>query len=431
MISKRCLWQFVLGWLILELPLFAYAMPAKITSIQISNTISPTQITLTLSMPSQPHIFTLAHPDRLVFDFTNTQLAIQLKSLHFTNANIKGIRSGHPKPTVLRLVLDINNSFHFKTIAKLPARQVVVTLSITGHGNSFPTRNQCIKPTGKAQQSTSYGVPHEKVLGQKKISPVLTNINPASIVNKHVRPGKNEALASPVHLLIVMIDPGHGGKDTGAIGDLGTKEKDVVLKIAKQLADLINQEPNMYAVLTRDGDYYVTLHNRLVYARKNKADIYISIHADSYFNNRASGASVYALSKHGATSIAARWLAKRDNYSELEGVTLSELSDQSPLLRSVLIDLAQTATVTDSMRLGTVLLDALDNVTTLHYSRVEQAPFMVLKSPDIPSILVETGFISNSAEELRLRDQSYQHKIAIALFNGIRYYQKKYAAAGI
>jgi N-acetylmuramoyl-L-alanine amidase len=232
-------------------------------------------------------------------------------------------------------------------------------------------------------------------------------------------------------MLRVMIDPGHGGKDTGAIGSSGTREKDVVLKISKQLADLINQQPDMHAALTRSGDYYVTLHNRLVCARKNKTDIYISIHADSYFNRWASGASVYALSKNGATSIAARWLARRDNYSELGGVSLRELNDQSSILRSVLIDLAQTVTVTDSLRLGRSLLNEINSVTMLHYSRVEQAPFMVLKSPDIPSVLVEVGFVSNPAEELRLRDNAYQHKIAVSLFNGIQRYQKKYAAAGL
>lgn len=424
MINKG-LWQLILGWLMMGLPLLAYAMPAKITAIQISN-ITSTQITIKLSAPSQPRIFTLVHPDRLVLDFSNTQLAVKLKSLHWVNEDIKSIRSGRPQATVLRLVFDVSHSFHFKTITKLPAREIVVTLS------TAMTNSKKIKSVMKEQSPNLENVVPDPVLTLKKSSSVQTNAKTTSVANKHFSASKTEASVSPPnHLLIVMIDPGHGGKDTGAIGDLGTKEKEVVLKIAKQLAILINQEPNMYAMLTRDGDYYVTLHNRLVYARQNKADIYISIHADSYFNNRASGASVYALSKHGASSIAARWLAKRDNYSELEGVALSELSDQSPLLRSVLIDLAQTATVTDSMRLGTALLDALDNVTTLHYSRVEQAPFMVLKSPDIPSILVEIGFISNTAEELRLRDKSYQHKIAVALFNGIRYYQKKYAAAGI
>ncbi len=409
MINKwRLLW-LVLGWFMMSLPFFAYAAPAKITNIQILEASTPTQIIIKLSAPSQPHIFTLAHPDRLVFDFSNTQLAVKLKSLHFTHSDITSVRSGEPKPGVLRLVFDINHSFHFKTMSDLPAQQVVVTFA-----------------TSVVPSLSHLPAPYVRDKSQK------INLISQPMMNKYVNTTKNEkpALATK-HLLMVIIDPGHGGRDTGAIGSLGTREKNIVLKISKQLAELINREPTMRAVLTRNGDYYVTLHNRLVYARKNKADIYISIHADSYFNNWASGASVYALSKNGATSIAARWLARRDNYSELGGVALSELNDQSPLLRSVLIDLAQTATVTDSMRLGAALLDEIDNVTMLHYSRVEQAPFMVLKSPDIPSVLVETGFISNPTEELRLRDKTYQHKIAISLFNGIQHYQKKYAAAGI
>lgn len=381
--------KLILGCFFVGLPICIYAASAKITNIQITNTHLQTHISIQLSSPSEPHIFTLTHPDRLVFDFSNMKLAMQLKTLSFNPKIIKDIRGGENKPGVLRLVFDMNYPFNFKTITLLPAKQIVVSLNITK--NKIAENKPLLKP---------------QIASNK---PVVS---------------KKEAPTVEIHPLVVIIDPGHGGKDTGAIGAQGTKEKDVVLKISKQLASLVNQAPRMRAVLTRDGDYYVTLHNRLVYARKNKADIYISIHADSYFNNWASGASVYALSKNGATSIAARWLARRDNYSELGGVALGQLEDQSPLLRSVLIDLAQTATVTDSMRLGSALLDAMDNITMLHYSRVEQAPFMVLKSPDIPSVLVETGFISNSAEELRLRSNSYQHKIAVSLFNGIRHYQK-------
>ncbi len=372
------------------LPLFAYAVSTKITNIQISNT-TPCQIMIKLSSPVEPHIFTLAHPNRLVFDFPNTQLGIKLKSLAITNPAIKDVRSGQPVPGTLRIVFDITSSFHFEAAANLPSQQVMVTLE------------------------TSAKNIEKKPKSQSKRDAIISNKVSSSAEN---------------HPLIVMIDPGHGGKDTGAIGKSGIQEKNVVLKISKQLANLINHAPHMRAVLTRDGDYYVTLHNRLVLARKNKADIYISVHADSYFNNWATGASVYALSKNGATSIAARWLARRDNYSELGGVALSQLDDQSPLLRSVLIDLAQTVTVTDSMRLGTCLLNAIDDVAMLHYSRVEQAPFMVLKSPDIPSVLVETGFISNPKEESRLNDKAYQYKLAVSLFNGIRDYQKKYAIIG-
>lgn len=234
------------------------------------------------------------------------------------------------------------------------------------------------------------------------------------------------------HLFTVVIDAGHGGRDPGAIGPLGAKEKEVVLAIAKRLAKLLNQQKGMHAILTREGDDFVGLRDRLRLARKGKADLFMSIHADSYFNNHARGMSVYALSRRGATSEAAHWLAKRENNSELGGVDLKELADQSYLLRSVLIDLAQTATITDSLRLGHAILDNLQRAAIrLHYSRVEQAPFMVLKSPDIPSILVETGFISNPSEEKRLRDKKHQEEIAQGLLQGLRHYINHYSAIGV
>ena len=207
----------------------------------------------------------------------------------------------------------------------------------------------------------------------------------------------------------------HGRKawDTGKKCSIG---------IASRLAELINSEPNMRAVLTRNGDYFITLGDRLRISRNDKADLFIAIHADSYFNNQSTGASVYALSPHGASSVAARWLADRENHSELGGVDLNELGDKSYVLRSVLIDLAQTATISDSIKLGSNVLDGLEQVTRLHYSEVEQAPFMVLKSPDIPSILVETGFLSNPREEERLRQAAYRDKLARALLAGIRHY---------
>lgn len=392
MINKWRLLGIIVGWVMLTIPVQVFALSNRITSIQIPHHTLATQIIIQSSSPMQPHVFTLAHPNRLVLDFPNTQLAVKLKSLNITHTVINNVRSGAPVPSVLRLVFDINAPFNFNIMTKVPTQQLRVNITLP---------------------STTIKI--VKTVTTKRV--IVTKIETSTVTDNR--------------FLTVMIDPGHGGKDTGAIGPSGIREKDVVLKISKQLADLINRTPKMRAVLTRNGDYYVTLHNRLVYARQNKADIYISIHADSFMNDWARGASVYALSKNGATSIAARWLARRDNYSELDNVPLNNLEDQSPLLRSVLIDLAQTVTVTDSMRLGASLLDEMDNVTMLHYPRVEQAPFMVLKSPDIPSVLVETGFISNPKEELRLRDQTYQKKMALSLFNGIRNYQKKYAIAGM
>lgn len=179
-------------------------------------------------------------------------------------------------------------------------------------------------------------------------------------------------------------------------------------------------------MLTRRGDYFVPLRKRLQLARKGKADLFVAIHADAYFENDATGVSVYALSQRGASNEAARWLAQQDNYSELGGVELNTLSDRDPMLRSVLVDLAQASTIQDSIRLGNHVLDALDDISSLHYKKVERAPFVVLKSPDIPSILVETGFITNPREEKRLLNPDYQDQVAQALMIGIKQYVQKY-----
>lgn len=233
------------------------------------------------------------------------------------------------------------------------------------------------------------------------------------------------------HVFTVVIDAGHGGKDPGARGNQGIKEKVIVLSIAKKLAREINHHTNMRAILTRHGDYFVPLVQRLRLARKNKADLFIAIHADAYFDDKATGASVYALSEHGASSVAARWLARCENHAELDEVELNALQDQSPVLRSVLIDLAQTATMRDSLLLGRNILRSLDNISSLHYPRVERAPFLVLKSPDVPSILVEVGFISNPHEERRLANADYQNKIARALWMGIEQYQNEHTIVSI
>lgn len=349
--------------------------------MQVTNTALTSQMIFSVNMPIKTHVFLLPNPERLVIDFEGSHFTIHPKILRMKTALISHVRSGSPKANTVRLVFDLNAPVSFKSSTMNQSKKVMIEL------------------TRQGDVVSAIAVQH----GERD----------------HIRP------------ITVVIDPGHGGKDSGAVGPSGTKEKDVVLSIAKQLAELINEQPNMHAVLTRDSDYFISLHDRLVSARRGKADLFVAIHADSYFNKNANGASIYALSQHGATSIAARWLAQRDNYSELGGVDLGDLEDQSYLLRSVLIDLAQTTTSRDSMRLGGSLLQALDDVVKLHYARVEQAPFMVLKSPDIPSILVETGFISNTKEEKRLRDKYYQHKIAMALLDGIMTYHKKYASVSM
>ncbi len=371
------------------IPATVFADTTKLTAIQITKTNNASRLTLTLNQSVASHVFTLKNPDRLIVDFEKTHLNATTKNNILVGTGIRNLRIGYPDQSTLRLVLDLENPVHYEILSKPRAKKIVLDIKTAPKNflDKFPQFKPLLKPI---------------------------------VISKPLQ-----------RTIVVVIDAGHGGKDSGAIGPMGTKEKDVTLGVAKKLAEIINQQPRMHAVLTRDGDYYVRLRDRLKLARKGKADLFIALHADSYFNNQANGASIYTLSQHGATTEAARWLAQRDNYSELGGVDLSELADKSYLLRSVLIDLAQTATITDSLHMGGLMLNSLRQMTELHYSHVEQAPFMVLKSPDIPSVLVEMGFISNQNEEFHLRDKKYQSNLARALFNGVQFYLKKYPITGV
>lgn len=375
--------------------LTAVAAPIKLTDINVSQGGANARIQFFLNKATRYHIFSLENPDRLVIDFDQTALATHLNKILIQGPTLKTVRSGHPNADTLRLVFDLNKPVKYQDFSQ--SNKII--LDVYAQNQSIPSPHPI--PRIASVETTS------------AIKPVVI-----------AKPAKNQTI-------IIVIDPGHGGKDPGAIGQDGTKEKNVVLAIAQRLARLINQQPNLHAVLTRDGDYFVPLRERLKLARRGRADIFMSIHADSFYDDRSTGVSVYALSHHGATTEAARWLARRENTSELGGVDLGELGDKSVVLRSVLIDLAQTATTTDSLRLGVSILNSLDNMTELHYTRVEQAPFVVLKSPDIPSILVETGFISNPSEEAKLRSENYQNKIAQALLNGIGIYLKRYSMMSV
>lgn len=369
-----------LASMFLMLPFLAHADYAKITTIRVTKTALATRLIFTFNTFSLPTTFSLTRPERIILDFHEVKLGVNVNKLQFNHPAIKGMRYGFPKPVLLRLVIDVNQPMCYKIIPQQQTNQLILDI---------------FTPTLSTTARTLLPVS----------SPGAGGINT---------------------LFTIAIDPGHGGKDPGTIGKRGTREKDVVLAIARQLANLIKQDPTLRVVLTRQSDHFVSLRNRLKLAQKNKADLFVSIHADSYSDEQSSGASVYALSRHGATTEAARWLARRENYSELGNGGVNELADRSYLVRSVLIDLAQTATIKDSLRLGSIVLDELDDTTKLRDKRVEQAPFVVLKSPAIPSILVETGYLSNYEEELRLRDPRYQLKIAQALFKSIHRYLKKY-----
>ncbi|TXG79115.1 MAG: N-acetylmuramoyl-L-alanine amidase, partial [Thermomicrobiales bacterium] len=221
----------------------------------------------------------------------------------------------------------------------------------------------------------------------------------------------------------IVLDPGHGGEDPGAIGRGGSHEKNVTLSVARRLKQKIDATPNMRSVLTRDGDYFIPLHQRVAKARRVQADLFVSIHADAFVKPTARGSSVFALSERGASSSAARWLAQKENEADLIGGVNFENRD--PLLARTLLDLSQTATINDSLKLGKAVLTELGQINTLHKADVEQAGFAVLKAPDIPSILVETAFISNPDEEKRLNDDAYQDKMADAILRGIKRYLAK------
>jgi len=248
--------------------------------------------------------------------------------------------------------------------------------------------------------------------------PVVQDLQPAEpTAGTTTRPPTSELRA---RTLIIAIDAGHGGEDPGARGRRGSLEKNITLAVARKMKALVDSTPNMRGVLIRDGDYFIPLDKRVTKARKIKADLFISIHADAFIKPKARGSSVFALSEHGATSTAARWLAKKENEADLIGGV--NLAVKDPYLARTLLDLSQTATINDSMKLAKYVLNELGDINDLHRGQVEQAGFAVLKSPEIPSILVETAFISNPNEERRLNDRNYQAKLAKAIMDGINNY---------
>ena len=338
---------------------------------------------------------TLNSPDRLVIDLPNTTTAFNPQQLNYPKKLIRNVRFGSQNDSNLRIVFDLQqaakNRVYVLGHTNQGMRRLVADLSIP---------NQVVTET-KQQPQPPLPVSRKMEFSKENPVPIMT------VPKEKMRD------------VVVTIDPGHGGKDPGAIGANGTREKNVVLAISQELVEQINRQPGMHAVLTREGDYYIGLRQRLTAARKHNADLFIAIHADAYNKRDSIGASVFALSPHGASSEAARWLAERENHSELGDVPLN---DKSLMLRSVLLDLSQTATIIDSLHLGDQVLHNLRNMTKLHNLKVEQAPFMVLKSPDIPSILIETGFITNPEEEIKLSDPHYRETLASAITNGIKSY---------
>jgi N-acetylmuramoyl-L-alanine amidase len=402
---------------------------ATVSNVRVNHFDNYTRVIFNIASPDEYHVFTLASPRRVVVDFKEGHLRANLREVNFSNTDISSVRSGRPVPSLLRIVFDMTQAVDVKSsfIPDITPGEGQLVVDIYPIAKAEPVAEKAPvtpPPAPVAQVEPPKPQPAVVVTTVTTVeqSPKQIKTEVKTIVKRPHKIKAQMVQSVRPHVIVVVIDPGHGGKDSGTMGNHGAAEKDIVLAISERLAELINKQPNMRAVLTRNGDYFVTLNNRLMLSRQSKADLFVAIHADSYFNDQSIGASVYALSRHGATSMAARWLADRENHSELGGVDLNGLGDKSYILRSVLIDLAQTATITDSIKLGTDVLDGLQEVTTLHYPHVEQAPFMVLKSPDIPSVLVETGFLSNPKEEERLQEPAYRDKLARALLSGIHSY---------
>ena len=378
------------------------AAQSSVLAVRVWPAKDYTRITLEHSEALKFSYLLVKDPERLVLDLEDVEFNSVLQNLpgkiSETDPYIKLIRAGRNKPGVVRLVIELKG----------------------GHGSVRP-QVFTLKPVGE------YG--HRLVLDlypSEPIDPLM-----ALLEKTTGQPAKNEvktesrdvpARPSPdiARLVTIVLDPGHGGEDPGAVGRGGNHEKDVTLSIARRLKTIIDAEQNMRTMLTRDGDYFIPLQQRVQKARRVQADLFVSIHADAFIKPTARGSSVFVLSENGASSSAARWLAQRENAADLIGGV--NLGAKDINLARTLLDLSQTATNNDSLKLGKAVLGEIGNINLLHKGRVEQAAFAVLKAPDIPSILVETAFISNPEEEKRLADEAYQDQMAQAMLRGIKQY---------
>ncbi len=395
-------------YLLLALMMFSLTLPAHsatVEQIRVSQNDQMTRLVFDLDESVSYKTFTLENPARLVIDISGGNTNKKLKLPALDNTPVKNIRQGQLNPTTLRLVLDLHKEQEFDSRKLAPKggypHRLVIDLA-----NDRP-KFAASKPAIQQASTSSEPTPVEAEKVTKAPIPVAAQ----TIKSSPVLPRRD---------IVIAIDPGHGGQDPGAIGPRGTREKDVVLQISKRLETLVNNEPGMRAVMTRDRDIFLTLRQRIQRAKLNGADMFISIHADAFTNRNARGSSVYVLSDRGASSEAAQILADRENAADLAGGI--SLEDKDDLLASVLLDLSQTASLEASLEVGNSVLSGLKRVGKVHKKQVESAAFVVLKSPDIPSVLVETAFISNPTEEQNLTNANHQYKLAAAMMNGIRTY---------
>ena len=429
-----------LGTLVLLLGVQHIARGASIVAVRIWPSKDYTRLTIESDGEIKTRQFSIAEPPRLAVDIEGIDLIPALSELIAKvkpdDPNISGIRIGQNTPGVVRLVIDLKQpilpqvfslapvaAYQYRLVFDLYPTQVadpLQALIAERLADKLPPKPQMPAQSATAQVADPLG----ELIARQSARPTSNAQAPQG------KPGTSAAAKTPGatlspkgkvdRLVIVALDPGHGGEDPGAIGPGGTREKDVVLQIAMRLRDRINLQPNMRAYLTRDGDFFIPLHVRVQKARKVQADLFISIHADAFFTDRPQGASVFALSEKGATSSSARWMADKENSADLVGGVNVKAKDSQ--VQKALLDMSTTAQINDSLRLGSAVLGEIGAVGKLHKPRVEQAGFAVLKAPDIPSVLVETAFISNPDEEAKLRSEAYQEQLADALMRGITRY---------
>jgi N-acetylmuramoyl-L-alanine amidase len=398
-----------------------------------------TRVTFETARPVRHQFFVVPDPARLVLDLEGVELDDELRSVvgkvREDDPYIRQVRVALNRPGVARVVLNLKSAVkpyvfplapageyrHRLVLDLYPEKPRDPLLALVRPGPDpigeiarapvmeLPPPAPVPAPAGPETAATAAPPPAAAAVATAEPA------RPAA-----TRPPDRGPAPKAARMVTIAIDAGHGGEDPGARGRGGTMEKDVTLAIARRLKERIDLEPGMRAVLTREGDYFIGLAQRVQKARRVQADLFVSVHADAFVQPHARGSSVFALSERGATSAAARWLAKRENESDLIGGVNLDVRD--PVLARTLLDLSQTATINDSLKLGKAVLGELGDINQLHKASVEQAGFAVLKAPDIPSILVETAFISNPQEEKRLRDARYQEKVANAILQGIRRY---------
>ena len=372
-----------------------------------------TRVTLEHDQPIRYSHLLVKDPERLVVDLEgiefNSVLQMLPSKILDSDPYIKLIRAGRNKPGVVRLVVELKGEIKPQVFSLQPVGE---------YGHRLVLDLYPLEPVD----------PLMALLEKNSEQPLKTE----STLGNHGKPegkpaeqpgDKPEKRPEIARLITIVLDPGHGGEDPGAIGRGGSYEKNVTLSVARRLKEKIDATPNMRSVLTRDGDFFIPLQSRVQKARRVQADLFVSVHADAFIKPTARGSSVFVLSENGASSSAARWLANKENSADLVGGVNIGVKD--PYLARTLLDLSQTATINDSLKLGKDVLGELGRINTLHNAHVEQAGFAVLKAPDIPSILIETAFISNPEEEKRLNDEAYQDQMAEAILRGIRRYFAK------